>query len=87
MVDYLVDFKTIEWESPKPGVRQKTFSRDGQRIRLVEFSDTFMETEWCVKGHIGCQNRYLSQAGRIKRGWQLLFGPWLNSMMPLTAAT
>jgi quercetin dioxygenase-like cupin family protein len=53
MVEYLIDFKTIAWESPAPGVRHKVFVKDSQRIRLVEFSDSFVESEWCTRGHIG----------------------------------
>ena len=53
MVNYLIDFKMIDWESTKPGIRQKSFLEDGQKIRLVEFSDGFSEAEWCTKGHIG----------------------------------
>jgi|WetSurMetagenome_2_1015567.scaffolds.fasta_scaffold104034_2 quercetin dioxygenase-like cupin family protein len=48
-----VPLKDIPWESPAPGVRNKSFNRNGQRLRLVEFSDTFVEDEWCTKGHIG----------------------------------
>ena len=53
MVEYLIGFKEIAWESPAPGVRQKAFVKDGQRIRLVEFTDSFFEPEWCTRGHIG----------------------------------
>jgi quercetin dioxygenase-like cupin family protein len=53
MDKYLIDFKSIAWESPAPGVRHKVFVKDGQRIRLVEFSDNFVESEWCTRGHIG----------------------------------
>ncbi len=53
MIDYLIDFKAMAWESTKPGIRQKSFHKDGQRIRLIEFSDGFIEAEWCTKGHIG----------------------------------
>jgi ethanolamine utilization protein EutQ (cupin superfamily) len=53
MVSRLIDFKVIDWENPAPGVRHKVFSKNGQRIRLVEFSDSFVEAEWCTKGHVG----------------------------------
>lgn len=53
MVKYLINFKAIDWESPAPGVRHKVFLENGQRIRLVEFSDSFVEVEWCTKGHVG----------------------------------
>lgn len=53
MHDYLIDFQGIDWENPASGVRRKIFSKDGQRIRLVEFSDSFVEANWCTKGHVG----------------------------------
>lgn len=53
MDDYLIDFQKIAWENPAPGVRHKIFSKDGQRIRLVEFSDSSVEANWCTKGHVG----------------------------------
>ncbi len=53
MKSYLVDFKNMDWESPAPGVRHKVYLRDNQRIRLVEFSEEFVEENWCTKGHIG----------------------------------
>src|SRR4030042_1414624 len=53
MVEYLIDFKKIAWESPALGIRHKIFVKDGKRIRLVEFSDNFVEPEWCIRGHIG----------------------------------
>lgn len=43
----------MEWQSPHPGMRCKT-SRDGARqIRLVEFSQEFVEAQWCEKAHAG----------------------------------
>jgi hypothetical protein len=27
--------------------------RDGKRIRLVELTDSFIENDWCLKGHVG----------------------------------
>jgi len=53
MRNYLIDFQNMNWESPAPGVRHKVYIRDNQRIRLVEFSDKFIEEDWCIKGHIG----------------------------------
>lgn len=52
MKSYFIDFKNMEWESPAPGVRQKSYIGDNQRIRLAEFTDEFVEEEWCTKGHI-----------------------------------
>ncbi|MGB8216439.1 MAG: AraC family ligand binding domain-containing protein [Candidatus Methanoperedens sp.] len=50
---YLIDFKSMNWESHASGVRHKEFIRGDERIRLVEFSEQFVEKDWCTKGHIG----------------------------------
>ncbi len=36
---YKIDFEQMEWETPIAGVRHKYMDQDGQRIRLVEYSD------------------------------------------------
>lgn len=41
------------WEEPAKGVRFKAITRDGKRLRLVEFTSEFNEHEWRLKGHIG----------------------------------
>ena len=48
---YLVDFATIPWESPAVGVKVKQATRGNHHIRLVKFSEDFVETDWCRKGH------------------------------------
>jgi hypothetical protein len=48
-----VDFNSLSWQSPTKGVRFKAFLHGNRRLRLVEFSDEFVELEWCMKGHIG----------------------------------
>ncbi len=48
-----VNFDGIAWVSPMAGVRFKAFGRDGRRIRLVEYSKTFVEPDWCHRDHIG----------------------------------
>ena len=53
MDEYLIDFKNIAWESPAPGLRYKAYIKDNQRIRLVEFSEGFLEENWCTNGHLG----------------------------------
>jgi quercetin dioxygenase-like cupin family protein len=53
MNDYLIDFDSMDWESPAPGVRYKAYIRDNYRIRLVEISEGLSEEDWCTKGHIG----------------------------------
>ncbi len=53
MKEPLIDFRRMAWESPAPGIRQKVDVRGKDKIRLVEFSDGFVEAEWCRKGHRG----------------------------------
>ena len=48
-----VDFDSAEWRVTAPGARHKFVERGGKRIRLVEFADTFVEHDWCPKGHVG----------------------------------
>jgi len=48
-----VDFESMPWESPAPGVRFKKCERNGHRLRLVEFTPEFVEADWCTKGHAG----------------------------------
>ncbi len=53
MRNYLIDFQNIDWEVPAARVRYKAYVEGNQRIRLVEFSEEFVEDDWCTKGHIG----------------------------------
>ncbi len=53
MKNYLIDFKNIDWENPALGVRYKAYVKGNQRVRLVEFTEEFIEDDWCTKGHIG----------------------------------
>ncbi|MCX5645382.1 MAG: DUF3795 domain-containing protein [Phycisphaerae bacterium] len=48
-----VEFDSIPWESPAPGVRFKKCERQDRRLRLVEFTKEFVETDWCTQGHAG----------------------------------
>jgi quercetin dioxygenase-like cupin family protein len=41
------------WNEPTKGLRSKVFINENQQIRLVEFSEGFMEQNWCEKGHAG----------------------------------
>lgn len=52
MEQYKIDFTSIPWENPANGVRFKAYKRNGKQVRLVEFTDEFVETDWCTKGHI-----------------------------------
>lgn len=47
-----IDFTSIPWEIPADGVRFKTYKKNGRQVRLVEFTDKFIETDWCKNGHI-----------------------------------
>ncbi len=47
-----VDFGTLDWECPMPGVRHKVMIRDGRKLRLVEYSRS-MDPHWCSAGHFG----------------------------------
>jgi len=53
MARYKVDFKSIVWEQPTAGVRFKAYEQNGRKLRLVEFSEGFVEPDWCRKSHIG----------------------------------
>jgi hypothetical protein len=53
MEDYLIDFKNMDWESPSVGVRSKAYIRNHHKIRLAEFTEEFVEEDWCTKGHTG----------------------------------
>jgi hypothetical protein len=50
---YKVDFESIPWESPAPGLRFKAYKCCGQNLRLAEFTRDFVEPDWCVEGHAG----------------------------------
>jgi len=49
---YRIGVASQEWESPIPGVRQKTAVQEPKRVRLVEYSRE-MAPHWCESGHYG----------------------------------
>ncbi|MFC1639489.1 cupin domain-containing protein [Gemmatimonadota bacterium] len=49
---YRVDFETVLWQIPMPGVRHKFVNRDNVKLRLVEYAKE-MEPHWCSRGHVG----------------------------------
>ncbi len=53
MEDYLIDFKNMDWETPATGVRYKAYIRNNHKIRLAEFTEEFIEADWCTIGHTG----------------------------------
>ncbi|MFX0139954.1 MAG: cupin domain-containing protein [Candidatus Hodarchaeota archaeon] len=52
-MEYLINFKNMNWETPVPGIRQKIYVKEAKKIRLVEFTEEFIEENWCTNGHIG----------------------------------
>lgn len=52
MTGYRVDFESLRWSEPMPGVRHKFVSEHGVKLRLVEYSRA-MEPHWCSRGHVG----------------------------------
>jgi quercetin dioxygenase-like cupin family protein len=54
MEPYRIDFESMPWQQPVPGVRFKAYDQDGRRLRLAEFTQGFVEPDWCTKGHLGC---------------------------------
>jgi len=51
-MQYKIDFNTMDWTSPAPGIRAKACQPNGTQLRLVEYTPE-MEPHWCPKGHIG----------------------------------
>ena len=52
MNDYRIEFNNIPWDTAR-GVKAKCFQRGDKKLRLVEFTQEFVEPDWCTKGHIG----------------------------------
>jgi glyoxylate utilization-related uncharacterized protein len=48
-----IDFTSMPWESPAPGIRFKAFIAEGKKLRLLEFTSELFEKDWCLKGHLG----------------------------------
>ena len=53
MNTHKIIFDNIEWTNTGTGVRYKAFIHGNQRLRLVEFSEGFVEPDWCTDGHAG----------------------------------
>lgn len=53
MKDVLIQFNELEWKVQGKGVRTKEYLKGNQKIRIIEFSEGFVEEDWCTKGHIG----------------------------------
>ena len=52
-MSHLVDGGALDWVKPIKGLRYKKYSNGNQQIRLAEFSEGFVEADWCRKGHAG----------------------------------
>ncbi len=50
---YLIRFSEQEWVNNDVGVRSKQYICGSQRVRLVEFTEGFVEPDWCTNGHAG----------------------------------
>ena len=53
MNDYKLSLDLIPWINPSAGLRYKEYIKDSLKLRLVEFSDGFIEHDWCKRGHLG----------------------------------
>jgi hypothetical protein len=50
---FRLDFENTPWEHPLPGCRFKSIVKGTRQTRLLEFTDEFVEPDWCRKGHAG----------------------------------
>jgi hypothetical protein len=53
MAEFKVDFDSLEWQSPRPGMRFKLHREGSRQLRLVEFLNGEVDPHWCEEGHIG----------------------------------
>ena len=53
MNNHKIIFNDIDWTNAGVGVRYKAYINSGKRLRLVEFSEGFIELDWCTHGHSG----------------------------------
>jgi len=70
MNKHKIVFDEIEWTNAGVGVRYKAFVHGNQRLRLVEFSEGFVEPDWCRRGHAGIViegNFANDYSGRLER--------------------
>jgi len=50
---FKIDFDSLDWQSPLPGLRFKMYREGAKQIRLMEFRSDFVEPQWCERGHVG----------------------------------
>jgi hypothetical protein len=48
-----ISFESMPWDSKAKGQRFKAYAESGRQIRLMELTPEFVETGWCLKGHVG----------------------------------
>jgi hypothetical protein len=53
MPHYRIDFESMPWDGLAAGARAKACDWCGKRLRLLELTEEFVETEWCSSGHAG----------------------------------
>jgi hypothetical protein len=69
-----VELIASEWQVTAPGARQKVAEHAGKRVRLIEFSEGFVEHDWCSRGHAG----YVLEGAMdivLEHGPAVRFGP------------
>lgn len=80
MTEPLIAFREIPWEHPAPGVAQKVSSDGTKRLRLLRFADSFVEEDWCPKGHVGyvmSGEMHISFNGNLRK-FQTGDGLWIE---------
>jgi len=51
MNPHKIIFDSLDWTNAGIGLRYKAFVHGNQRLRLVEYSEGFVEKEGCIRGH------------------------------------
>lgn len=51
--DFVFPLDELPWQQIAPGLREKSQTSGKVRFRIVEFSSSFVEPDWCVKAHAG----------------------------------
>jgi quercetin dioxygenase-like cupin family protein len=52
-MSYRIEFDKMLWDESVEGARIKSFISGNQQVRIVKFSEDFVEQDWCQKGHVG----------------------------------
>ncbi|RBQ23339.1 hypothetical protein ALNOE001_08980 [Candidatus Methanobinarius endosymbioticus] len=48
----IIEFDKISWDESTKGARIKSFINGNQQVRMVEYSEDFVEKDWCQEGHV-----------------------------------